>query len=102
MSRTGQKRTKSTVILHSSRKRRRLEGIPQNPIEPRPSPREPVAVHSANELSWKEVTPPEWLEDAEGFFGLEEIDDIEVVRDAGGRQARFRVCLSSSYSVWPS
>lgn len=39
-------------------------------------------------LAWKEVTLPEQLEDAEGFFGLEEIDDVEVVRDEGVVQYR--------------
>ena len=32
-------------------------------------------------LSWKRVNLPDRLEDAEGFYGLEEIGDVEVVRD---------------------
>ena len=34
----------------------------------------------ADELAWKEVELPDRLEDAEGFFGLEEVDEVEVVR----------------------
>jgi ATP-dependent RNA helicase DDX24/MAK5 len=34
---------------------------------------------------------PDRLEDAEGFFGLEEIEDVEVVKEAGNRHATFRV-----------
>lgn len=32
-------------------------------------------------LAWREVPLPDRLEDAEGFFGLEEIEDVEIVRD---------------------
>ncbi|KAF2269669.1 DEAD-domain-containing protein, partial [Lojkania enalia] len=34
-----------------------------------------------DDLHWKEVTMPDRLDDFEGFYGLEEIDDVEVVRD---------------------
>jgi ATP-dependent RNA helicase DDX24/MAK5 len=34
-----------------------------------------------DDLSWKAVSMPDRLEDFEGFYGLEEIDDVEVVRD---------------------
>lgn len=33
-----------------------------------------------DQLQWQEVAIPETLEDAEGFYGLEEIDDVEVER----------------------
>ncbi|CAD6446201.1 3b7c860d-199c-47ed-80a7-e6b77db94771 [Sclerotinia trifoliorum] len=42
------------------------------------APKKPVAVDS---LPWNEVTMPDMFEDAEGFYGLEEVDDVEVVRD---------------------
>jgi len=32
-------------------------------------------------LPWNEVEMPDMFEDAEGFFGLEEVDDVEVIRD---------------------
>ncbi|KAJ9620069.1 ATP-dependent RNA helicase [Knufia peltigerae] len=41
-------------------------------------------------LKWKEVSLPGRLEDAEGFFGLEEIDDVEVVRDESTNAIMFR------------
>lgn len=91
MSRTGQKRANGTEIPKSSQKRRKLQGPLKQRIETKPS-----AAFSANELSWREVTPPERLDDAEGFLGLEEIDDVEVIRDAQGKQTRFRVrCICS-------
>lgn len=34
-----------------------------------------------DDLPWTEVPVPGTLEDAEGFLGLEEISDIELVRD---------------------
>ncbi|KAG4032778.1 hypothetical protein MFRU_006g02420 [Monilinia fructicola] len=42
------------------------------------APKKKVAVDS---LPWNEVTMPDMFEDAEGFYGLEEVDDVEVVRD---------------------
>jgi ATP-dependent RNA helicase DDX24/MAK5 len=53
----------------------------------------PVAL---NRLPWNEVKVPEMFEDAEGFFGLEEVDDVEVVRD--GNTVKF-VGVYSSYNV---
>ncbi|KAL6245523.1 ATP-dependent RNA helicase [Rhinocladiella similis] len=41
-------------------------------------------------LKWKEVSLPGRLEDAEGFFGLEEIDDVEVVKDESTNAIMFR------------
>ena len=35
-------------------------------------------------LPWNEV-PVDRLDDAEGFFGLEEISDVEVLRDSAGK-----------------
>lgn len=34
-----------------------------------------------DELPWREVSIPDDLDDFEGIYGLEEIDDVEVVRD---------------------
>ncbi|KAF2275493.1 DEAD-domain-containing protein [Westerdykella ornata] len=34
-----------------------------------------------DQLQWKPVEMPDRLDDYEGFFGLEEIDDVDVVRD---------------------
>jgi ATP-dependent RNA helicase DDX24/MAK5 len=38
-----------------------------------------------DDLQWKEIPLPDKLDDFEGFYGLEEVDDIEVVRDDDGR-----------------
>lgn len=52
--------------------------------------KEPKQTVKSDQLRWTEVALPDRLEDAEGFFGLEEIDDVEVVKDANGRNVRFR------------
>ncbi|GAB7349335.1 hypothetical protein MBLNU459_g8470t1 [Dothideomycetes sp. NU459] len=36
-----------------------------------------------DDLEWKEVEMPDRLDDFEGFFGLEEIDDVDVIKDSG-------------------
>ncbi|ESZ95661.1 hypothetical protein SBOR_3962 [Sclerotinia borealis F-4128] len=42
------------------------------------APKKQVAVDS---LPWNEVTMPDMFEDAEGFYGLEEVEDVEIIRD---------------------
>jgi ATP-dependent RNA helicase DDX24/MAK5 len=44
----------------------------------------------ADALKWKTVALPNRLEDAEGFYGLEEIDDVDVVRDENNNHIMFR------------
>lgn len=41
-------------------------------------------------LPWHEVPVPEHFEDAEGFFGLEEISDVDVVKDSGRVEYKVR------------
>lgn len=97
MSRTGQKRVKPTETPNSSRKRRKLVATTSKSKNIKPSSRASVATVSANELAWREVSPPERLDNAEGFLGLEEIDDVEVVRDTTGNQPHFRVHSSTIF-----
>ena len=77
-----------------SRKRRKLENKKNRPTASQPTSEVFGASISVDELAWKEITPPERLNDAEGFLGLEEIDDVEVIRDLQGNQTRFRVELA--------
>ena len=55
------------------------------------SKKEAAEAVSLDQLTWKEVAIPDRFEDAEGFFGLEEIDDVEIVRDAGNGKVQYRV-----------
>lgn len=50
-------------------------------------------VTSVDALSWKSVDVPEMFDDAEGFYGLEEVEGVEIVRD--GDTVKF-VSLPSS------
>jgi ATP-dependent RNA helicase DDX24/MAK5 len=47
-----------------------------------------------DELAWKEVAMPDRLDDVEGFFGLEEVDGVDVVGTEGGK-IEFKVILES-------
>lgn len=42
-------------------------------------------------LPWNEVPLPDRLEDAEGFFGLEEVENVEVAKDPSSGQVAYRV-----------
>ncbi|KAI9743069.1 MAG: ATP-dependent RNA helicase [Claussenomyces sp. TS43310] len=59
-----------------SKKRQKVERIASNAATD--TKKIPVALDA---LPWNEVEMPDMFEDAEGFFGLEEVDDVEVVRD---------------------
>ncbi|RAK77316.1 ATP-dependent RNA helicase MAK5 [Aspergillus fijiensis CBS 313.89] len=45
-------------------------------------------VVTVNDLNWKEVALPDRMEDAGGFFGLEEIDGVDVIKASG--EIRFK------------
>ena len=98
MSGTGHKRVASKDNLISSLKKRRSAAGKKQPPKTKVASGVSVANLTADELAWKEVIPPDRLDDAEGFFGLEENDDVDVVRDVTGKQARFRVWLSTTPS----
>ena len=51
---------------------------------------------SVDSLPWKEASLSDRLEDAEGFFGLEEIDGVEVLREVSSGKVEFRVGECSS------
>ncbi|CAG7940277.1 unnamed protein product [Penicillium olsonii] len=38
------------------------------------------------DLNWKEVAMPDRMEDAEGFFGLEEIEGVDIIKSGGDVQ----------------
>lgn len=46
-----------------------------------------------DDLNWKEVALPDRMEDATGFFGLEEIDGVDIIRGQGGGEVQFKVCI---------
>ncbi|KAL7276490.1 ATP-dependent RNA helicase [Rhizina undulata] len=45
---------------------------------------------SIDELEWREVAMPDRLDDVEGFFGLEEVDGVEV---SGVEEGRIEYCV---------
>lgn len=48
-----------------------------------------------DDLQWKAVTLPDQMEDYEGFFGLEEIDGVEVVKDAASGTVSYNVAADA-------
>jgi ATP-dependent RNA helicase DDX24/MAK5 len=55
-----------------SKKRQRTEAAPKT-VQKRPV--------KLDGLPWSEVQLPDMFDDAEGFFGLEEVEGVDVVRD---------------------
>ena len=61
------------------------------------APRELVSVDA---LDWKEVALPDILNDAEGFYGLEEIEGVDVERDLDGSgELKFKVAITSLFHL---
>ncbi|CBF85492.1 hypothetical protein AN1750.2 [Aspergillus nidulans FGSC A4] len=83
----GQKRQRDQKgpTLHV-RKRKRT-GKPTNVAERESKPEVVVGV---DDLNWKEVALPDRLDNFEGFFGLEEIEGVDIVRPQGNGQLRFK------------
>lgn len=57
----------------------------------------PAVKHAIDldKLLWNAVDFPENFEDAEGFFGLEEISDVDVVRDPKAGKVEYKVSQGS-------
>ncbi|KAK5000762.1 ATP-dependent RNA helicase [Elasticomyces elasticus] len=69
------------ISAMKSKKRQRVEnGSRDQPILTGKPGKPARQVVRLDDLPWKEVEMPDRLDDFEGFFGLEEIDDVDVVR----------------------
>ena len=77
------------LLNGNSRKRQKLisNSKASTPVKKR-------AVAPFESLPWNSVPLPDTLEDAEGFFGLEEVSDVEVTRDEETGKVNFRVGAS--------
>lgn len=80
----GQKRGRDSKALADESKKRK-KGAKVAPAS------DDEGVLSMEDLNWKEVAMPDRMEDATGFFGLEEIDGVDVIRSNGHGQVRFKV-----------
>ncbi|OKL55653.1 ATP-dependent RNA helicase mak5 [Talaromyces atroroseus] len=49
-----------------------------------------------DQLEWKEVQLPDRLGDVGGFFGLEEIDGVDIVRPKANGQVKFKVAAADN------
>lgn len=48
-------------------------------------------VYNVDQLDWKEVQLPDRLNDTEGFFGLEEIDGVDILKGLKQGEVKFKV-----------
>jgi ATP-dependent RNA helicase DDX24/MAK5 len=61
---------------HKAHKRQKIEKKARPEI---PIPKRKIRL---DDLGWSQVSMPDRLEDFEGFYGLEEIEDVSIVKDA--------------------
>ncbi|KAI0169295.1 DEAD-domain-containing protein [Hypoxylon sp. FL1284] len=78
---TLKKRKSSSQAVNAPAKKRTKSKANQSAFKStkRPGARKPT---SANSLRWTKAKLPDMFNDAEGFYGLEEVDDVEVIRNA--------------------
>jgi ATP-dependent RNA helicase DDX24/MAK5 len=72
-----------------NKKKRKLQGAQPVPTNKRsktskPSKTTKKQTADVDSLPWKSVEVPEMFDDAEGFFGLQVIDGVDIVRQADG------------------
>ncbi|KAI4132015.1 MAG: hypothetical protein LQ341_006316 [Variospora aurantia] len=75
--------------MHKPRKKQKIEADASTRHDAKPK------FVKLEALPWNQVNLPDRLEDAEGFFGLEEISDVEVVRDKYLGRVEYRVSSSA-------
>jgi hypothetical protein len=84
-----QKRTSfsyhTAAIMDATTKKRKLSkptaakpSQKRRKVAPQVKSKRPVAI---DKLQWKTVDVPEMFDDAEGFYGLEEVEGVDIVRD---------------------
>ncbi|KAL5050701.1 ATP-dependent RNA helicase mak5 [Aspergillus fruticulosus] len=83
----GQKRQRDQKCPVPHFKKRKRTEKPSNAAE---KEHEPEVVVGVDDLDWKEVALPDRLDNFEGFFGLEEIEGVDIVRPQGNGQLRFK------------
>ncbi|KAL9629173.1 MAG: hypothetical protein Q9204_005429, partial [Flavoplaca sp. TL-2023a] len=86
-----------------------LVRLVQNPVNPRKrkraqethlqKQRKGPGSAGVNALPWSEVSIPDNLDDAEGFFGLEELSDVEIAKDERTGQVEYRLLKPSPAEV---
>ncbi|KAK0256700.1 ATP-dependent RNA helicase [Friedmanniomyces endolithicus] len=85
----------ASIAAMRSRKRQKLDGPVSRPVVPTQPAKTSVR---SDALAWKDVSLPDRLENYEGFFGLEEIDDVDVMKD----DSTGKVSFLSSKSTHPA
>lgn len=84
----GQKRQREQKGPNSQFKKQKRTAKPNGTTEKESQPEVAVGI---DELNWKEVALPDRLDSFEGFFGLEEIEGVDVVKPQGKGELRFKV-----------
>lgn len=78
----GQKRGRDSKGLGIQSNKRKKVAKPQDAAD--------EYLVGVDDLNWKGVALPDRLEDAGGFFGLEEVEGVDIVRPQGNGEIRFK------------
>ena len=88
------------VAAMKARKRQKLNG-PEPAVEASVKASKPRKVQ-LDEMKWREVALPDQMDDYEGFFGLEEIEGVDVVKEAGNGTISYRYVESEAAKPSPT
>ncbi|KAK5135795.1 hypothetical protein LTR08_004622 [Meristemomyces frigidus] len=77
------------VAAMKARKRQRVDDGGAQGHGAAPAGKKAKSARQVDDLVWKDAAMPDRLDDYEGFFGLEEVDDVEVFKDTTSGQVSF-------------
>ena len=77
------KKKRARPVPNSSQRSKKRQKLVSVKVTSQVLPNKPVALDA---LPWQEVEMPEMFDDAEGFYDLEEVEGVEIIRDGGTLQ----------------
>ncbi|KAI2472873.1 DEAD-domain-containing protein [Annulohypoxylon bovei var. microspora] len=78
-----------TINAPATKKTKTRKPVPKSTKKPKAR-----KLTTADSLQWRTAKLPDMFDDAEGFFGLEEVDDVEIIRK-GDNTIEFRTTVLS-------
>jgi hypothetical protein len=90
----GFKKKRKLVATGDSKLPEKKQKTRDQPKKPSKKPRRSVA---ADSLRWRSANLPDMFDDAEGFYGLEEVDDVEVIRHADNTLEFVRLAMVDTW-----
>ncbi|KAI9712815.1 MAG: ATP-dependent RNA helicase [Bogoriella megaspora] len=91
----GKRKLPPKILAMKARKRQKLEGNEPNTKTLKPPNRDPKQNIKIEDLNWSSVELPDRMDDYEGFFGLEEVEGVDIVKNTNDGRLSYRMTAPS-------